>query len=82
VIILAGLWVALIGYDVLYTGVAKLSGDTSCTIGKAFRGQCSPGQAAVGGAQPRRGLTLLEHASSTRAMQLSTVPFNPVAVAT
>ena len=36
-----GIWVAVIGYTVLYSGVIKLSGGT-CSIGDAFRGRCTP----------------------------------------
>lgn len=36
-----GLWVAIIGYAVLYSGVIKLGGGT-CSLSQAFRGQCIP----------------------------------------
>jgi hypothetical protein len=40
--IVLGLWLGIIGYAVLYSGVAKLGGDATCTLGNALRGKCKP----------------------------------------
>lgn len=37
-----GLWVGIVGYGVLYSGVIKLGGG-QCSLAQAFRGQCVPG---------------------------------------
>jgi hypothetical protein len=36
-----GLWIAIVGYGVLYAGVMKLGG-AKCSLAQAFRGQCTP----------------------------------------
>lgn len=74
-IVLGGLWVAWLGYTVLYAGVAKINGDTSCTIGKAARGQCSgTAPAAHGGPQP--GRTSEERRRAVLVAQHSLAPVN------
>ena len=40
-----GLWVAIIGYAVLYSGVIKLGGG-QCSLSQAFRGQCVPAKSS------------------------------------
>lgn len=40
-----GLWIGIIGYTVLYSGVIKLGGGT-CSLGDAFRGRCKPAGAS------------------------------------
>lgn len=39
VLVIAGIWLAVLGYAVLYTGVAKTSGDSSYHLALAFQGQ-------------------------------------------
>lgn len=36
--VILGLWVAVIGYGIAYTGYQKLAGDASYSLGKSFRG--------------------------------------------
>lgn len=79
-ILLAGLWGAWTGYLVLYTGVAKLGGDATCTIGKAFRGQCQQGTAGHGSATGGSGFTRQELATNRYERQLSLVPHFPIPV--
>lgn len=40
-----GLWVATIGYAVLYSGVIKLGGG-QCSLAQAFTGKCVPAGSA------------------------------------
>ena len=40
-LVIVGLWMAIIGYGVLYTGVQKLAGDPKFTLRKAFSGQAA-----------------------------------------
>jgi hypothetical protein len=49
-IVILGLWTAIIGYGVLYSGVAKLGGDPSYKLGDAFRGKSPSAAPASGGA--------------------------------
>lgn len=39
---LIGLWLAILGYGVLYAGKMKLEGK-DCSLAKAFQGQCGSG---------------------------------------
>lgn len=39
--VVLGLWIAVLGYGVLYTGVRNFQG-ASCTFAGAFQGKCSP----------------------------------------
>lgn len=40
-LVIVGLWMAIIGYGVLYTGVQKLAGDPKFTLRKGFSGQAA-----------------------------------------
>jgi hypothetical protein len=60
VLVIAGLWLAIVGYAVLYTGVAKIGGDSSYHLGLALTGTAPTGApaaapAATGGANPGLG---------------------------
>ncbi len=79
--LLAGAWLAFLGYWVMYTGVAKLSGDTTCTLGKSIRGQCSPGTAGSGHGGPAPGVTSREAADAHKALQFYTLPGKPLEAA-
>lgn len=58
--ILAGAWLAMLGYGILYAGVFKLANPRgTCGLKDAFMGTCDQGAAAstgTGGANPRRYL--------------------------
>lgn len=71
-VIILGLWVAIVGYGVLYTGVAKLGGDSSYSLAKAFKG--SP-PATTGGAQ---GSTTAAANAAAGAAQASAISTNPL----
>ncbi len=49
-LVIVGLWVAIVGYGVLYTGVQKLAGDPHFTLRKAFQGQSAQTPATSTGA--------------------------------
>lgn len=46
-LVIVGLWMAIIGYGVMYTGVQKLAGDPKFTLRKAFAGQAASTAAAA-----------------------------------
>lgn len=74
--VVIGLWLAVVGYAVLYAGVSKLGG-TPCTMGQALRGSCTPGAqttAATAGA----GTTLLDSQQRLLSQQQGAVPTTPV----
>lgn len=76
--ILVGMWVAFAGYWIAYAGVAKLSGDTGCTLGRAIRGQCTPGTAGTGGPGPVPGITAADAARQHQALQFHVLPGRPL----
>jgi hypothetical protein len=47
-VVVLGLWLAIVGYGVAFAGVQKLAGGT-CSIGQAFRNQCSAAQGQASG---------------------------------
>lgn len=74
--VVIGLWMAIIGYGVLYAGVQKLGGGT-CSLGQSFTGKCAPAahtNAATSGA----GTTVLGAQQATAAQQAAAVPTTPV----
>lgn len=66
-----GLWVGIIGYAVLYSGVIKLGGG-QCSLAQAFRGQCVPAAPIAGGS------TTASTAAARTGQQLSSLPTVPV----
>jgi hypothetical protein len=71
-----GLWVGIIGYAVLYSGVIKLGGGT-CSIADSFRGKCVPKKAGTGGAA--QNTTLAGRRQRWAVQQYSALPTTPVA---
>ena len=73
-LVVLALWLGVIGYGVAYTGAQTLGGDPSCTLGKAFRGQCggtgSTPAPAPGGLGGPGGLTLHQARMRRRQVQL------------
>ena len=80
-LIVVALWLGIVGYGVLYTGTRKLAGDSTCTLGKAFAGQCGSAPAdssGQGGATP--GRTIAQRRQELRNRQwdhLSRQPLVP-----
>lgn len=72
-VIILGLWVGIIGYGVLYTGVAKLGGDSTYSLQKAFRG--APPAAKVSA----QGSTTAAAAKAASAAQAGMIPVFPMA---
>lgn len=70
-----GLWVGIIGYAVLYSGVIKLGGG-KCSLAQAFRGQCIPG-----GSSTQAGTTTKQAAQAAAGQQSSGIPSSPVGMA-
>ena len=67
-----GLWVAIIGYTVLYSGVIKLGGGT-CSLAQAFRGQCVPaGKASSSSSGPGSSTTSAQDAANQQLAGLPT----------
>jgi hypothetical protein len=71
-----GLWVGIIGYTVLYSGVIKLGGG-QCSLAQAFRGQCVPSAAGAKTTSTSSSST----AQSSANAQLSGIPSTPVGMA-
>lgn len=76
VLIPLGLWVGILGYTVLYSGVIKLGGG-KCSLAQAFRGQCVPAGAKTQAAAPAAAST----AQSSANRQLLGIPSSPVGMA-
>ena len=72
--VVIGIWVAVLGYTVMYAGVQKLSGDSGCSIGAAIQGKC--GRAAA------RALTMAQSSSVAAATSPPASGFNAVATGT
>jgi hypothetical protein len=70
-----GLWVGIIGYTVLYSGVIKLGGG-KCSLAQAFRGQCT-----LGGSSASTTAKTSSTAQSSADQQLSGIPSAPVGMA-
>lgn len=70
-----GLWVGIIGYAVLYSGVIKLGGG-QCSLAQAFRGQCVPAAGAKAA-----GSTQAANSAQASARQLSGLPTVPMGMA-
>jgi len=75
VLIPLGLWVGIIGYTVLYSGVIKLGGG-KCSLGDAFRGKCTMGGGS--GTSPSSTTTTAQTSANS---QLSGIPSSPVGMA-
>ena len=69
-----GLWLGVIGYAVLYSGVIKLGGG-SCSLADAFRGQCVPAGAKAS-APPAAPSSSSAQAAADQ--QYSGIPSSPV----
>jgi hypothetical protein len=67
-----GLWLGIIGYGVLYSGVIKLGGG-SCSLAQAFRGQCQPAAAAKSGPAVG-GATLGSRRAAAASMHFNALP--------
>jgi hypothetical protein len=74
-VVIIGLWLALIGYGVAYSGQAKLSGK-ACTLQQAFSGGGCTAAAPKTTSAP--GQTAGQSASSLLAQQRAAVPTVPV----
>lgn len=72
-----GLWLGIIGYAVLYSGVIKLGGG-KCSLAQSFRGQCVPSTAAKA---TSAGSTQAASAQASAAQQLSGIPSIPIGMA-
>lgn len=70
-----GLWVGIIGYTVLYSGVIKLGGG-KCSLAQAFRGQCT-----LGGSTAGTTTKTSSTAQSSADRQLSGLPTTPAGMA-
>ena len=56
VLVIAGLWLAIVGYAVLYTGVAKIGGDSTYHLALALTGKAPTGATTnTGGPAPSAG---------------------------
>jgi len=71
-----GLWIAIIGYGVLYAGVLKLGG-APCSLSDAFRGRCQPAGSAPPGA---RGQTQANSRQSQQQQQQTIIGSSPIPV--
>jgi hypothetical protein len=70
-LLLVGLWTAIIGYGILYTGVTKLGGNPGYHLGDAFRGKAPAGSSSTGTGGPLRR-------TDFGALQRSMIPDRPV----
>jgi hypothetical protein len=73
-----GLWLAIIGYGIAYTGMQKLGGDTDYGLGKAFRGEAATRAAGTTSASSGSGTTLAGAQQQSAIQQLSLITTQPV----
>ncbi len=73
-----GIWVGVIGYTVLYSGVIKLGGG-QCSLAQAFRGQCVPAGAKSSSSSAKAPSSTSPQAAAQQ--QLSGLPAAPVGMA-
>ncbi|HYR17888.1 MAG TPA: hypothetical protein VEQ15_00255 [Myxococcales bacterium] len=76
--VVLGLWLGIVGYAITYAGVVKLGGGT-CSLGQAFRGQCSPSSRTSSATGSSSGTTTLGRQQALAAQQASSVPSTPIA---
>ena len=72
-----GLWLAIVGYGLAFSGYIQLGGG-SCSIIDAFRGQCQPGQARTTAATSGSGVTLLSAQQSNQRSQAGMISSQPI----
>lgn len=76
-IVIAGLWLAVIGYGVAYAGAINLGGG-KCSLGQSFQGKCTPAsQGGAGGAAPA-GLTRKAQRLAAVSMRESMIGSTPL----
>lgn len=75
--IVVGLWIAIVGYGLAYSGYIQLSGG-KCSIVDAFRGQCQPGQGRQTSATPQQGQTLLKQQQAQVRQQADLLSTSPI----
>lgn len=68
-----GLWIAIVGYGILYAGVLKLGGGT-CSLAQAFTGTCKP---AGSSSSSQSGTTPQAGASAFQTLPSSGIPAGP-----
>lgn len=76
-LVVIGLWLAIVGYGLAYSGMVQLGGG-KCSIVDAFKGACQPATTTAA----TRGTTLLASQQNLQAQQsgaISSVPIPQVA---
>lgn len=69
-VVILGMWLGVIGYGLLYSGMRKLNGDT-CGVLEAFQNKCVPKPAGGGIGGPYSGQTIHQQKLSLLGMQSS-----------
>jgi hypothetical protein len=77
-LVIVGIWAAIIGYGVLYTGVQKLNGDPNYKLGMAFRGVAPTPSTGMGLGPSGAGLPGLITPSAAGAQQAAMIPVTPL----
>lgn len=75
-LVIVGVWVAIIGYGVLYAGVQKLSGDPSYKLGMGFKGVAPTPAGATSASSPGTASSLIPGGFS--ALQNNVIPVTPL----